>query len=102
MAADQWQFCRHCKRRKIRKRDSAKLFGLCFLCYKDVDVRSLYTVVPFKSLLKKAPPLAKEGTGAMPGSAEKMEVMRQRVARGEQVCHPDDATEWTFDDGGDN
>ena len=56
--------------------------------------------VPFESLMQRGMPLARHPTDASPGSAEKMEVMRQRVERGEQVCHPGDAADWTFKGGG--
>lgn len=37
-------------------------------------------------------PLPAERTKAVPGSEEKILVMRERVARGEQLYHPQDAT----------
>lgn len=44
-----------------------------------------------KVLEEPAAPLAKQPTAALPGTPEKIEVMAERMARGEQVIHPDDA-----------
>ena len=38
-----------------------------------------------------SPIAASERTSARPGSLEKIEIMRERVARGEDLFHPDDA-----------
>lgn len=35
-------------------------------------------------------PLANEGTDALPGTEEKIQVMEERWARGQQIHHPDD------------
>lgn len=44
------------------------------------------------SKLRFGRPLPAEPTGAVPGSEEKIKVLQGRVARGEQLYHPLDAT----------
>ncbi|XZE45975.1 hypothetical protein SH467x_001237 [Pirellulaceae bacterium SH467] len=39
------------------------------------------------------PPEPATPTGARPGSFEKVQVMRERASRGEQLFHPQDATD---------
>jgi transposase len=41
---------------------------------------------------EKTPPLPDIPTNARPGSEEKIAVMESRAAKGQQICHPEDAT----------
>jgi hypothetical protein len=45
-------------------------------------------VVPKTKPPEPDPPLAASSTGAIAGSLEKIEVMRQRAERGEAIFHP--------------
>jgi len=89
--------CRHC-------RDPRKLItrprGLCWHCYYTPGVRDQYPsaskfgVRGVANLGHRNAPLP-EPTTAMPGSPEKIAVMEERALRGEQVFHPDDASNLT-------
>lgn len=84
--------CRSCK--KVR---SNRPRGLCYSCYYKPSVRAL-----FPSTSK----FARKGAGigvhctkssavpteAIPGSEEKIRVLMERVARGEDLWHPSDAS----------
>ena len=85
--------CRHCGK-KIAKRPG----GLCWTCYYAPGIRAMYPTrrrnqyVSFEMPI----PLCKDGfdyapTGCPAGSEDKIEVMRERVAYGLPVCHPEDA-----------
>lgn len=72
--------------------------GLCWVCYHLPDSRDLFPSVHPQgvygslpddvSVRDRPPPAAR--TRAAPGSAEKVEVMAARYARGEHLHHPDD------------
>lgn len=87
--------CPHCgHRRRIQCR------GLCFRCYVDAAIRALYDpqtrhkpASPWRlAANNRIPPLAFQPTDAQPGSWEKVAVMIERVASGQQPFHPEDAT----------
>jgi len=89
--------CRHCQTLAIGRRRR----GLCWKCYLDPAIRAQY---PSQSNLGNRqrgegcqqedrmddPPLPEEPTEALPGSAERIEVMRERDTEGCHVRHPDD------------
>lgn len=87
--------CVHCKRRVQKSR------GLCWSCFRNPDVR-LRIDYPsewarLSATRSRAPdvsssPLPLEPTHTEPGSDERIEVLSERVMRGESVSHPDDAT----------
>lgn len=101
--------CRRCNStRKIKSR------GLCKRCWRNKSIRDLFGDADkrFKARSKrtkqrmaawrkrgerldddgtKAGKVPASPTTAAPGTAEKVEVMRQRVERGEMPCHPMDA-----------
>jgi hypothetical protein len=85
------RMCRHCGKVRI-----SRPRALCWICYYTVGVRDLH------------PPIAPTGrrglaldtikgkrptrpTSALPGTPEKIEVMRARCERGEELFHPRDA-----------
>ncbi len=86
------KLCLHCKGTR-----TIKCRGLCWTCAQRPDLRVLY---PSTSKfgrkgtgLKAGPaPLPKAPTTHPPGSAGKLDVMRQRAAKSEQIFHPGDAT----------
>ena len=55
--------------------------------------KSCADIVSAPKPLQPDPPLASSSTGAIAGSIEKIEVMRQRAANGESVFHPHDNTD---------
>lgn len=83
--------CRHCGHPKVTRPR-----GLCWTCYHQPGIRAEYASeskyarrgVRDQSGAKKTP----EPTDALPGTAEKVAVLRQRAARGEQLWHPLDRT----------
>lgn len=86
--------CRHCTRHK-----ATRSRGLCFGCFITPEVKALYP--PSTSAFNNrglghagfcAAPLPAEPTDALPGTPEKIAVMKARAARGERVFHPRDAT----------
>jgi hypothetical protein len=84
--------CRHCQR-NLAKLNNSRL--LCYGCMMQPAIRELYPPAPNKytrqghglSELTREP----EPTAALPGSAEKMEQMSQRLADGEHLHHRRDA-----------
>ena len=82
--------CPHClRRRRIQCR------GLCFRCYKNLAIRVRYDTLAStwrQAANNRIPPLAFQPTDAAPGTPEKVAVMIQRVASGQQPFHPEDAT----------
>lgn len=90
--------CRHCKRKP-----ACRSRGLCWTCFYDRKIRDQYPTQKYRGRigtiyrgpteeqaeLAKVPP---EPTLAVPGSAEKIEVMQGRVDRGQPVCVKGDAT----------
>jgi hypothetical protein len=84
--------CRHCRRRKAYKPR-----GLCFTCFGTPGVRDLF---PSHSKYARRglgtgnhdrPPPAP--TSAPPGSPDKLAVLEQRAAAGQELWHPDDRHE---------
>lgn len=92
--------CRHCRKLKILP---AK--GLCYPCYTRPSIAKMYAPAkrgPRKQTgdMSRFSPnrkwhkqgrMPESPTQYAPGSDEKMEVMRQRVERGEMPHHPKDA-----------
>lgn len=84
--------CCHCGE-KVASRPR----GLCRRCWTDPDIRSAYGRIDGRAIPKpseaskvrrfKKP---KHPTNALPGSAEKIRIMAERVANGELANHPDD------------
>lgn len=87
--------CVHCGRR-VGDRPR----GLCAACYYVPALRQRYAVRPSKfnaqgsGLVPPTRPPAVP-TEALPGTPEKVEVMRQRLERGEALYHPEDAVRRT-------
>lgn len=83
--------CRHCHERHV-----SKPRGLCFRCYYTPGIRDRY---PSESRFVRPgvrdwyyrAPLPVEPTDAVPGSAEKVEVLAKRVDERVQLWHPGDA-----------
>ena len=78
--------CVHCGQANV-----CRPRGLCWGCYHEPGVRDSYG--PIISHYKDhygTMPLPAAPTIAHPGSIAKMIVMRERIARGEHLHHPDD------------
>lgn len=74
--------------------------GLCRKCYGIPHVRAMYRSISTggnRALVaagedgERRPPLADGPTSALPGSDEKIRVMRKRLAAGRHLHHPQDA-----------
>jgi hypothetical protein len=70
--------------------------GVCLTCHRDPAKRPAASDPPIFSVVKNSPAprqgrVPADPTPFFPGTAEKMEVMRNRAARGESCFHPDDA-----------
>lgn len=96
--ADTRPLCRHCRKRKANRPRQ-----LCWTCYYTPGIRRRYP--PLSQLGRYAAlshgdsrdsfaarPLPTP-TDAMPGSPGKLEILRERARRGEQLFHPHDAKE---------
>jgi hypothetical protein len=86
------QPCRHCKSRNAIKPSRR---GLCWGCYNQPDVKSLYPPSPSCLIVglgtgNNTSALPTSPTDAPVGSADKMRVMTERAMRGESLFHPDD------------
>lgn len=87
--------CRHC-----HVCTAHRPRGLCWTCYYAPGVRDLY---PSTSKYARRgvgnfngnTPLPPEPTAAKPGTPEKIAVMGARAEAGQQLWHPDDATDVT-------
>jgi len=81
--------CAHCGRTDLQQRNRR----LCSPCYRDPVIRAAYPSnnTRVQSNHNRNLPLPGEPTQAMPGSREKIAVMKARAQRGEQIFHPDDA-----------
>jgi hypothetical protein len=79
--------CRHCrKRRAIRPR------GLCWPCFYNIGVRSLYPISA--NCVVKTPKCSKKAdkpTTAIPGTEDKIKALEDRVSRGQPLWNDDDA-----------
>ena len=82
------KFCRHCARRV-----ACRAAGLCWACSRALEIRALYS--PRAAVLHVdhgGRLLPAEPTDACPGTPRKLEVLRSRVERNQQLYHPLDAT----------
>jgi hypothetical protein len=83
--------CVNCKQVRCRRAR-----GLCGPCYLNTDVRALF---PSTSKFAKrgsgtgggSAPLADEPTFELPGTPQKVEVMRERASLRQRLFHPGDA-----------
>lgn len=83
--------CRHCHRPKVNRP-----LGLCWSCYYKPGIRKLY---PSTSKFAQrgvgnvtgSAPLPDSPTQALPGSKEKVQVMRARAMSNQALWHPGDA-----------
>jgi hypothetical protein len=84
--------CRHCGRGRV-----SRPRGLCWTCYYTPGVRELYPVTSkygrrgVGNGYGKSKP-ATHPTNALPGSLEKVLVLSERAALGQDLWHVDDAT----------
>jgi hypothetical protein len=80
--------CRHCGERSI-----SRPRGLCWACFYLPDVRALYpaAVKIGDDADCIVPPLPELPTLTEPGTADRVEVYRQRVAAGRRIFHHLDA-----------
>lgn len=88
---EQQKVCIHCKR--VTKFWTRRLCGSCYSRYKDLypkvsDMRRNSLTLNLNVNCKPLPP---EPTKAVPGSKEKVEVLRRRYLDGYSLWHPDDA-----------
>jgi hypothetical protein len=83
--------CRHCHARQV-----GRPRGLCWDCFFTPGVRELYPPTDKSSRrgvgnVRGAAPLPAEPTSTLPGTEEKVRVLEQRAARGEELWHPLDS-----------
>jgi hypothetical protein len=83
--------CRHCRRRPMTRPRR-----LCWSCFYSPEIRDRYGPASKfgrrgEGNFNRDVPLADQPTEAPPGSAEKIEVMAERVKLRVAVFHPDDA-----------
>lgn len=84
--------CRHCRRFKVTRPR-----GLCWGCYYKPGVKDLYPSTSkyarrgYGHGYRVNAPLPSEPTTAPPNTPEKIEVLRDRAMRGEELFHPQDA-----------
>jgi hypothetical protein len=92
---------------KCRNQECSRLAdqrrGLCRRCYDDRSIRAKFPRLDTTEARRTNGQRAWTGTRsrplpqptiAVPGSREKIEVMRLRFERGEQIFHPDDPRQW--------
>lgn len=89
LAPDATRMCQHCG-----KRVASRGRGLCWSCYEKTDIRSRYSCR--KGYYPRQPAEGNddfpiEPTEHMPGTAEKIEVLRQRAEAMAPLHHPQDA-----------
>lgn len=84
--------CRHCDRNRVTRSR-----GLCWSCFYHPGVRERYPPDPKRrcglGMGRKRLPC--EPTHALPGSPEKIRVLMERAARGQELFHEHDAELWT-------
>ena len=86
--------CRHCRHPKVTRPR-----GLCWRCYAEPGVRDQYQSTskfaarPDVRDSYSTRPLPATPTTAQPGSQAKVQVLRERAARGEALHHPLDNAE---------
>ena len=83
--------CRHCDRNPVNRPR-----GLCWSCFYSPGVRERYPPAASanRGLGKGCKRLPCDPTGAVPGSPEKIRVLMDRAARGEELFHEEDADVW--------
>jgi hypothetical protein len=80
--------CRHCSQLGAAPRH------LCYRCYHNNRIRNQYPVERNTNNTfpgSKTPRKEGQPTRALPGSAEKVAILEERVLRGEALWHPQDA-----------
>jgi len=84
--------CRHCGKKTVNRPR-----GLCWTCYYTAEVRTLYPGTTSKfgrrgidHAGRRRP--APAPTQALPGSPQKIAVLRERASLGLELWHSDDAT----------
>ena len=82
--------CRHCDRNR-----ASRPRGLCWSCFYSPGVRERYPPCHRRGTGSSRKRLPCEPTDAIPGSPEKIRVLMDRVARGQELFHDDDAELWT-------
>lgn len=86
--------CLHCNRILKSRKHTGR--GLCFACFLDRSIRERYpTLVDCNndSVRTGSGRLPDHPTSALPGTPEKIAVLRRRAQRGEVLFHPSDGTE---------
>ena len=82
--------CRHCDRNPV-----SRSRGLCWSCFYRPGVRERYPPVVAKSGHGRGRKrLPCDPTDASPGSPEKIRVLMDRAARGQELFHAEDAEVW--------
>lgn len=86
--------CPHCERENV----PIKARGICRKCYAFPEIRCLYDCLPHyvkpiqgpgsDTIVKRPLP---EPTDALPGTEEKVKVLKERAMLGQQLWHPLDA-----------
>jgi hypothetical protein len=85
------KICKHCQCCKVNRPR-----GLCWTCYYTPGVKDQYGPVSkfgrrgLGNHLKSKLPLPERATSAIPGSEEKIRILMERVAKGQQLFHPED------------
>ena len=82
--------CRHC-----HKGNPSRPRGLCHVCYSNPAIREQHpstSKFARRGFVNQTAKLDCEPTDALPGSPEKMAVLRERSKAGQRLWHPDDAT----------
>jgi hypothetical protein len=80
--------CQHCDRNPVTRSR-----GLCWSCFYSPGVRERYppTLHTRHGLGRARKRLPCEPTDALPGSPEKIRVLMERAARGQELFHEEDA-----------
>jgi hypothetical protein len=81
--------CKHCHSSPVTRSR-----GLCWRCVHTPRIRDLYEPLPPANRSGRSHRLSRPciPTAAMPGSAEKIQVLTQRATRGEELFHALDAS----------
>jgi hypothetical protein len=85
--------CQHCG---VRKADKGRR-GLCWACGQSPEIRARYAGSTHPGATRSPVPTVARGalparpTDTLPGSEERLRVLEERAARGENLNHPADA-----------